>query len=137
MALFVGLMMWTCRTPTQPRLGWRLAAEYSLVVLGMLLFSERTWEHHCVTLLLPFSVIVYHLATVPSSRGFRAYLIGTLVGVLALMTTTSSGFSEEWDRQAKLAHADGAYVWAYLLLVAALAVMLRRPDNVEHEHATA
>ena len=39
-----------------------LAAEYSLVVLGMLLFSERTWKHHAVTLVLPFAVVCYVLA---------------------------------------------------------------------------
>ena len=32
--------------------------EFSVVVLGMLLFCERTWKHHCVTLLLPFTVPV-------------------------------------------------------------------------------
>ena len=45
---------------------WRLAAEFSLVIIGMLLFSERTWKHHCVTLLLPFAVLAYYLASVPA-----------------------------------------------------------------------
>ena len=35
------------------RQGWRFAAECGLIVLGMLLFSERTWKHHAVTLLIP------------------------------------------------------------------------------------
>src|SRR5262249_31047105 len=35
MALFAGLVLWTCRTPPRPREGWRLAAEFSLVILGM------------------------------------------------------------------------------------------------------
>ena len=52
-----------CRTPARTGLGWRLAAEFSLVVLGMLIFSERTWKHHCVVLILPFSVLSYYLAT--------------------------------------------------------------------------
>ncbi len=69
MALFALAVVWTCRTPTEPRQGWRLAAEYSLVVLGMLLFSERTWKHHCVTLLLPFAVLCYYLfACRPGAR---------------------------------------------------------------------
>src|SRR5205807_915354 len=73
MATFAGLVIWTCRTPTTPRRGWRLVAEFSIVVLGMLLFSERTWKHHCVTLLLPFSVICYYLAACRPGFKMRCY----------------------------------------------------------------
>src|SRR5262245_20326907 len=68
--LFLVLMVILCRAPvkvegaptTQVRRGWRLAAEYSLILVAMLLFSERTWKHHCVTLLLPFAVLCYGLS---------------------------------------------------------------------------
>src|SRR5262249_17996083 len=50
MGMFALLVVWACRTPTTQRASWRMAAEFGLVVLGMLLFSERTWKHHCVTL---------------------------------------------------------------------------------------
>jgi hypothetical protein len=126
MVAFAGLFLWSCRTNTNPRNGWRLAAEYSLVLVGMLLFSERTWKHHCVILLPPFAVISYYLFTESIGRGMRWFLIGSLAAVVLLMTTTSSGVSDAWDRAAKIAHADGAYVWAYLVLIAALVVMLRR-----------
>src|SRR5262249_9449044 len=64
---FLLLMVFVCWAPvrargTSPkelRRGWRLAAEYSLILVGMLLFSERTWKHHCVTLILPFAVLGY------------------------------------------------------------------------------
>jgi hypothetical protein len=125
MALFTGLVVWTCRTPTTPRRGWRLAAEYSLIVLGMLLFSERTWKHHCVTLLLPFAVIGYYLGTCRPGPRLRNYLIGTLALVVLLMSATSTSLSEG----AKLAQVYGAYVWAYLLLVAAMVVLLRQPTT--------
>src|SRR5262249_55587439 len=62
MGVFALAAVWACRTPTRPREGWRLPAEFALVLLGMLLFCERTWKHHCVTLLLPFAVLCYHLA---------------------------------------------------------------------------
>src|SRR5262249_35139452 len=77
MRLFVLLVVWTCRVPRAGpgagplrrsaglpaglRPAGGLAAEYSIVVLGMLLFSERTWKHHCVTLLVPFAVLSYQL----------------------------------------------------------------------------
>ena len=32
-------------------------SEFALIVLGMLLFSERTWKHHCVVFMVPFAVL--------------------------------------------------------------------------------
>jgi hypothetical protein len=129
MAAFAGLVVWACRTPTQPRHGWRLAAEFSLVLLGMLLFSERTWKHHCVTLLLPFAVLAYYLATMAASARMRCYLIGSLGLVLVLMMSTSTGWQDDWNRVARLAQADGAYVWANLVLIAAMVTLLRQNDR--------
>ncbi len=128
MALFAALIVWSCRTPTHAlddRQGWRLAAEFSLVVLGMLLFSERTWKHHCVTLLLPFAVISYYLATCRPGRVLRGYLIGSLSAVMLLMASTSTtGLWQTLDEFAKMAQVYGVYVWSYLVLVAALVVLL-------------
>jgi hypothetical protein len=132
MALFAGLIAASCRTPTPPRRGWRLAAEFSLVVLGMLLFSERTWKHHCVTLVLPFAVLSYYLAVCRPGRGLRGYLLGSLLAALLLMTSTSTtGWWKRLDEAAKMAQVYGAYVWAYLVLAAALVVILRRAAKVE------
>jgi alpha-1,2-mannosyltransferase len=128
MGLFALAVVWVCRTPTDRRAGWRLAAEFSLVVLGMLLFSERTWKHHCVTLLLPFGVLAYYLSVCRPGPWLRAYLIGTLAAVVLLMSTTSTGLLEALDRAAKLAQVYGAYVWSYLLLMAALVVLLKRGE---------
>jgi alpha-1,2-mannosyltransferase len=136
MGLFALMVVWVCRTPTMPREGWRLAAEFSIVVLGMLLFSERTWKHHCVTMLVPFAVICYYLATAPASGGLRAYLIGSLAATMALMATTSNTASDGaahterlYQLFAKQAQVYGAFVVAYFVLLAALIVLLRRPAN--------
>src|SRR5262249_3317692 len=122
MLAFAGLAVWVCRTPTKVRGGWRLAAEFGLVVLGMLLFSERTWKHHCVTLILPFGVVCYYLAVCRPGWLMRVYLYASLAVVALLMTSTSTVLPEEF---AKLAQVYGAYVWAYLVLVVALAVLLK------------
>lgn len=143
MALFAGLVVWSCRTPTAPRGGWRLAAEFSVVILGMLLFSERTWKHHCVVLLVPLAVILYVVAACRPGRGLRWYLVGS-VGVAALlMASTSTGTvaatrldptgrvadsPELWHDPAKLAQSYGAFVWAYLLLLTALVGVLRHKE---------
>ncbi len=129
MALFAVLIVWSCRTPTADRQGWRLAAEFSLVILGMLLFSERTWKHHCVTLILPFAVLVYYFAACRPGILLRFYLIASLAVALLLMTSTSTtGVSETVDEMAKMAQVYGAYVWAHFVLVTALIVLLRRPE---------
>ncbi|HLN29443.1 MAG TPA: glycosyltransferase family 87 protein [Gemmataceae bacterium] len=131
MALFAVMILWSCRTPIVSRHGWRLAAEFSLVVLGMLLFSERTWKHHCVTLILPFAVISYYLAICRGRPLMRCYLVGSLLLAFLLMTSTSTtGLLEPLDEIAKRAQVYGAYLWANLVLVAALVVMLRRTDPV-------
>jgi hypothetical protein len=124
---FLALMCWSCRTPITDRDNRRLGLEFSLVVLGMLLFSERTWKHHCVTLLLPFGALCYSLAVARPTPLRRWYGIATLVLAVALMTTTSTSL---WDKPfgfrlgAKLAQVYGAYVWAELALLAAVVVWL-------------
>jgi alpha-1,2-mannosyltransferase len=127
LAFGVGVVL-VCRTATRDRRGWRLAAEFGIVLLGMLLFSERTWKQHCVTLLLPFAVLSYYLAAYRSPVGLRGYLIGTLALVVLLMATTSTGLLER--SAAKAAQVYGAYVWCYVLLAAALSVLLVRREDV-------
>jgi hypothetical protein len=97
----------------------RFAAECSLIVLGMLLFSERTWKHHAVTLLFPFAVIAYALTSEIGSRT-RSFLVGVLVavGVLTVGTGALSG------RAADLAMVYGTYTLAFLLLTAAVCAIL-------------
>jgi hypothetical protein len=143
MALFALLVVWTCRTSIKERRsGWRLAAEFSLVMLGMLLFSERTWKHHCVTMLFPFAVIAYYLGAYRPARGLRAYLIATLVLVMVLMASTSTGLlggsnegrdalarTSKEPEFAKLAQVYGAFVWADVLLIAAMVVLLLRKEE--------
>ena len=95
----------------------------------MLLFSERTWKHHCVTLMLPFTVLVYYFAACDPSVALRRYLIATVVAVEVLMGVTMGGVGARWNQFAKMAEAAGAYVWAFLALTAAIVVLLRRRDE--------
>jgi hypothetical protein len=137
MGLFVLLVVRTCRTPVTSRgarAGWRLAAEIGVVLIGMLLFSERTWKHHCVTLIVPFAVLCYYLAACKPGKALGAYLVGSLALATLLIATTSTGITDEkvvekgaYNLFAKQAQAYGAFVLANLVLLAALAVLLRRP----------
>jgi alpha-1,2-mannosyltransferase len=123
MLAFGLLVLWSCRTPTTSRPSWRLTAEFSIVLLGMLLFSERTWKHHCVTLLVPFTALAYRLSAFGPHR--RKMLIAALLFVLVLMASTSTGIVDRQDRFGKLAQTYGAYAWANLLLLAVLVALLR------------
>jgi hypothetical protein len=156
MGLFALLAVWVCRTPASVRQGWRLSAEFSLVALGMLIFSERTWKQHCVPFVLPFAVLCYYLAACSPGRWMRTYLIGSLVVVLLLMASTSTGLFDNAgcpgvakvaNEVAKMAQVYGAYVAAYFVLVAALITILRIPGasspgfpvsfgQVSQEHGT-
>ena len=109
--LFVVAVVTLCRDPRDRRQGVGVAAECAFVALGMLLFSERTWKHHAVTLVLPYAVICTALAARPSR-----YLSGTLVAVAALTLGPSVVGGDFQDT----ALAYGSHTAAFLLLTAAV-----------------
>jgi energy-coupling factor transporter transmembrane protein EcfT len=131
MATFVGLVVWVCRTPTGDRRDWRMPAEAAIIILGMLLFSERTWKHHCVTLALPFAVLCHRLAYEPNQRGA---IVTALVISQILISTTSTGLlTNLW---AEMAQVYGAFVGAFVVLLVALAGQLRR-SSLQAVHVSA
>jgi alpha-1,2-mannosyltransferase len=92
--LFLVLMVALCRAPAKAaamRGGWRLAAEYSLILVAMLLFSERTWKHHCVTLTLPFAVLCFGLGALK----VRTAGVAAIVAGLLMMTTMSGWLGDD------------------------------------------
>jgi hypothetical protein len=129
MGLFALMVVWTCRTPTSPRTNWRLAGEFALITLGMLLFSERTWKHHGVTLLLPFAVLCYRWATGSLPPAVRNGTIAALIAAGLLMASTSTSLLP-MGSVAELAQVYGAYVWVYVILAVALIAVLRQPDEM-------
>lgn len=93
----------------------------------MLLFSERTWKHHCVTLVLPFAVLSYFLATCLKTKASYVLPVGTIVVATLLMTLTSTGLLE--DDFAKEAQVYGCYVWAFILMMVCLFIVLYRNNK--------
>ena len=86
----LGLLAWFCRTKTDRRDDPRLLGEFALVVLAMLFISERSWKHHYVTVLLPFTYLAYRAFDARISRGARAVIGGALLLSTTLMATTST-----------------------------------------------
>jgi hypothetical protein len=133
--LFLGLIIYTCRTqplsPDAPRTGWRFTSEYALIALGMLLFSERTWKHHCTPLVLPYAVLIYIGVTHSFPKMMRRVSLGSALLAFSFTLLTSTFGNEKSKEEliyefGKLAQVYGAYTWAFLLLIAALAYNLRK-----------
>ena len=62
----------------------------------MLLFSERTWKHHCVTLMLPFAVLSYgaFAAGFPRHVRFVARISLFTAAALVLLPTALEVFGD-------------------------------------------
>jgi len=90
--------------------------------MGMLLFSERTWKHHAVVLVLPFAVLLTYWAGRPQNR-FIPILLGM---VLLLMLVPSALGGDMQD----LALTYGTHLAAFLLItLGVVVVMSTRTDQ--------
>ena len=123
-AAFALAVVLLCRAPvhrpTDARQGVRLAAELSLMVLGMLLFSERTWKHHAVTLMLPFAVMLAFLTTGGASEGRKRFVGGVLM-VVGGLAFVPSFLSEHWQDEAM---AYGSHTAVFVLLAVAACLVM-------------
>ena len=117
---FALLIVVLCRAPRVERQGVRVAAECSLIVLGMLLFSERTWKHHAVTLMLPFAAIAFSAFADGTSRRVKRLLIGVLIAVAVLTNLPGLLPAQASD----LAMVYGSYTAAFVLLTLGIGVVL-------------
>ena len=119
-ALFVLAVVGCCRTPRVQRGGLAFAAECGLIVLGMLLFSERTWKHHGVTLLLPYAVLCLSLGNNVVPRFWRR-VIAAILMMVAILTLLPSSLGDA-GQDAMLIY--GSYTWAYLLLAIGVCIVM-------------
>ena len=116
----VVLCRWPVRRPTDSRQGWVFAAECGFICLGMLLFSERTWKHHAVVLLLPLAVLTYAVAVVDVPRRVRNFAFGVLVA--SFLLTAGPGLLA--GRAADLAMVYGTHTLAFALQTVAVGLLL-------------
>jgi alpha-1,2-mannosyltransferase len=128
----VGLLAFLCRTKTSDRSDPRLLGEVSLIVLTMLFLSERSWKHHYVTLLLPYSYLVGEFFSNRLGPRARALLVGSWAVTFSLMAAASAdlgGLFAEGEGH-EIAQAYGSFLWAGVVLFAMVAwrVWARRAE---------
>ncbi len=122
--IWVGVLLWlgwANVSKRDNRTGLLFAAECGYVLLGMLLFSERTWKHHATTLMLPFAVLFAVLASGALTRRWRIALYTMLGAVLLLQFGPSLG--PEAFQDGCLAY--GSHTLLFLLLIASTASVMR------------
>ena len=134
--LFMLAVVLLARCPVAVRRqGVWFAAECGFILLGMLLFSERTWKHHATTTALPMAAIVGCGVFGGVGRGVRAYLLGTLVVASLLMTVPSllpesaSGYDPQDDFL-----VYGTHTAAFVLLAVALGVVMWKVRITQDGH---
>ena len=118
---------WLVRGPLTDRGDRRVACEFALVFLVMLLISERSWKHHFVTLVLPFAVLLAELGRGSSTAAMRRYVWGSTVVAFFLIASTSSELTG-WlmdGRGHKYAQGYGMFGASALILMAAILLLLR------------
>jgi alpha-1,2-mannosyltransferase len=131
---FLGLLAFLCRTPAGNRRDPRLLGEVALVVLTMLFVSERSWKHHYVTVLIPYSFLVAEFFSSHVGPRSRALIVGAWAISFSLMALASPDlyfWSSADGQEHEIAQGYGAFLWAGVLLYATVAwrVWARRSDT--------
>ncbi len=123
----VGLLLYLCRTKTDRRDDPRLLGEFALVVLTMLIVSERSWKHHFVTLVLPYTYLSYRAFVAPLPRRTHSILAAALAlsALLILTTSTEVGGLFLHGQGHKFAQYYGLFFWGAVVLYVATAWRVR------------
>jgi hypothetical protein len=129
-----------CTTRLRDRNDPRLLGEVALVVLTMLFISERSWKHHYVTLLIPYTYLVAEFYSPRLSRPGRWAIASSLVASFVLMAAASTevgGLFAEGEGH-EIAQYYGVFLWAGVILYVTTAwrVVSRRdeaPSSIDGE----
>jgi hypothetical protein len=119
---------WLSRSRLTQRCDTRLACEYALVFIAMLLVSERSWKHHFVTMTLPYAALVAHARHDRHTTRTRGFVWATIAAAFLLMASTSSELGG-WlgGTGHKLAQGYGMFCASAIVVLLALSVLHLRP----------
>ncbi len=131
----VAMLAVLCRTKTTRRDDPRLLGEFALIALTMLFVSERSWKHHYVTLLLPFTYLMYRVAQPKWPKYVRVSLASAMVLAGLLMASTSTELGGQFAHKTghKIAQGYGMFLWAGVVLYIATAwrVWVEKNDSAD------
>lgn len=112
--------------------------EFGLILLAMLLLSERTWKHHATTLPLVFVGLWYSVACLPWTNRFRGLMVGLLGAEFVLLVLLGEGLFG--DELAEKMLDGGFFCWGLLLCFVQTAIILSklpRSNGYPGRHAIA
>ena len=119
-------LWWLTRSATASTDRRWLEHEFALVLLAMLLLSERSWKHHYVTILPSFVALISWIA---QRRGTAARpLVVALTAVAAILPIVASQDllgPLAGDAVVDRLQAYGVYIWSAALLIAAHLIVRR------------
>lgn len=129
LVLLLGLL---CTTKFRGREDPRVLGEVGLVVLTMLFVSERSWKHHYVTLIIPYTYLMaeyYSPRLGRLGRWFIGSVLAVSFGLMAAASTEVGGLFANGQGH-EIAQYYGVFLWAGVLLYAATAwrVVVRRHE---------
>ncbi|WP_165248174.1 glycosyltransferase family 87 protein [Paludisphaera soli] len=135
---FIGLLAFFCRTKDADRTSPRYLGEISLVVLTMLFLSERSWKHHFVTMVFPYTFLMAELYSSRTPPRSRWGIFAALTASFLLMASTSSEFGGLFahGKGHEIAQGYGMFMWAAFVLFVAVAWRLRADDAADGLEAT-
>ncbi len=119
----LGWLAWCCRTRSPNRRDPRHLLEFGMVLLAMLLLSERTWKHHATTLPIVFLGVWYVLTCIDWSDRFRRWFVTGLIVQFLLLVASSQGILQ--DRAADLALDGGVFCWGLVLCFVQAGILVR------------
>ncbi len=120
----LGWLAWCCQTKGPDRRDARHLLEFGMVLLAMLLLSERTWKHHATTLPIVFLGVWYVLTCIDWSDRFRRWFVAGLVVQFLLLVASSQGILQ--DRAADLALDGGVFCWGLVRGFVQVGILVRR-----------
>jgi len=122
-APIVLMLGWFCRSRFASRRDPRLLLEVGMVLIAMLLLSERTWDHHATTLPIVFLGVWYALTCVDLTDRFRGWFVAGLIVQLACLAGNSAGFLPDEVTYRFL--YSGVFCWGLVLCFVQIAVLIR------------
>jgi hypothetical protein len=113
--LLVVLGAWAIGWRKLPRDDGRRALHYGLVVVGMMLLNQRTWDHHAAVLLVATVAIWYAIGRGRIGRAARAWTTGLMLAAVACLWLSSNGVFVTVALLAGRTVQDGA-AWADVVM---------------------